>query len=93
MNSSYSLSNASSSFAEMYVKKIRDKGYRALKRPHRHAGFAVLKSPDIPSVLVELGFLSNPKDAKYLSDKNSRARVLKALAEAIIDYAKIRSKI
>ena len=85
--------NASASFAEIYVTKIRDNGYRALRRPHRHAGFAVLKSPDIPSVLVELGFLSNPKDAKYLSNKKSRARVLKALAEAIVDYVKSRSKI
>ena len=85
--------NASASFAEMYVKKVKDKGYRALKRPHRHAGFAVLKSPDIPSVLVELGFLSNPKDAKYLSNKKSRSRVLNALAEAITDYIKIRSRI
>ena len=85
--------NASASFAEIYVSKIRDNGYRALRRPHRHAGFAVLKSPDIPSVLVELGFLSNPKDAKYLSNKKSRARVLKALSEAIIDYVRTRSKI
>ena len=85
--------NASSSFAEIYVRKIRKNGYRALKRPHRHAGFAVLKSPDIPSVLIELGFLSNPKDARYLSDKKSRARVLKALSEAIDDYAKTRSNI
>ena len=85
--------NASSSFAEIYVDKIRKNGYRALKRPHRHAGFAVLKSPDIPSVLIELGFLSNPKDAKYLSDKKSRARVLKALLEAIDAYAKTRSNI
>ncbi len=85
--------NASSSFAELYVAKIRKHGYRALKRPHRHAGFAVLKSPDIPSVLIELGFLSNPKDAKYLSKKSSRARVLKALSEAIHAYVKTRSKI
>ena len=85
--------NASSSFAEIYVDKIRKNGYRALRRPHRHAGFAVLKSPDIPSVLIELGFLSNPKDAKYLSDKKSRARVLKVLSEAIDDYAKTRSNI
>ncbi len=85
--------NASSSFAEIYIQKIRKNGYRALKRPHRHAGFAVLKSPDIPSVLIELGFLSNPKDARYLSNKNSRIRVLKALSEAIDDYAKTRSNI
>ncbi|RPH05979.1 MAG: N-acetylmuramoyl-L-alanine amidase [Alphaproteobacteria bacterium TMED93] len=85
--------NASASFAEIYVNKVRKNGYRSLRRPHRQAGFAVLKSPDIPSVLVELGFLSNPKDAKYLSNKKSRARVLKALSEAIVDYVKTRSKI
>ena len=34
------------------------------KRGHRFAGFAVLKSPDIPSVLVEMGFLSNKEDEK-----------------------------
>ena len=61
--------NASSSFAEIYVRKIKKNGYRALNRPHRQAGFAVLKSPDIPSVLIELGFLSNLKDAQYLSNK------------------------
>ena len=66
--------NASASFAEIYVSKIRKNGYRALSRPHRQAGFAVLKSPDIPSVLIELGFLSNPKDAKYLSNKDTRAK-------------------
>jgi len=85
--------NASASFAEIYVDTIKKNSYRALKRPHRHAGFAVLKSPDIPSVLIELGFLSNPKDAKYLSNKTSRMRVLKALSEAIDDYAKSRSNI
>ena len=85
--------NASASFAEIYVRKIRKNGYRALSRPHRQAGFAVLKSPDIPSVLIELGFLSNPKDAKYLSNKDTRSRVLKVLSEAIFDYIKTRSKI
>ena len=85
--------NASASFAEIYVRKIRKNGYRALRRPHRQAGFAVLKSPDIPSVLIELGFLSNPKDAKYLSNKDTRSRVLKVLSEAIFDYIKTRSKI
>ena len=85
--------NASASFAEIYVKKIRKNGYRALNRPHRQAGFAVLKSPDIPSVLIELGFLSNPKDAKYLSNKDTRTRILKVLSEAIFDYVETRSKI
>ncbi|NNL56308.1 MAG: AMIN domain-containing protein, partial [Pseudomonadales bacterium] len=49
------------------------------KRTVEHAGFAVLKSPDIPSVLIETGFISNPREAKRLS---SRAHQ-KELASAI----------
>jgi len=42
------------------------------KRPHLSAGFSVLKAPDIPSVLLELGFLSSPRDLKRLRDPDWR---------------------
>ena len=61
--------NASSLFAESYVNITKKNGHRLLRRPHRHAGFAVLKSTDIPSVLIELGFLSNVNDVKLLTKK------------------------
>ncbi len=52
-------------------------------RPMRHAGFSVLKSPDIPSVLVELGFLSSARDRENLRDDAWRARMADALRDAI----------
>ena len=83
--------NSSSLFAESYVSITRKNGHRLLKRPHRHAGFAVLKSTDIPSVLIELGFLSNVNDVKLLTKKKSRIRLLNSLAEAIELFAKKKS--
>ena len=45
--------NSSIVIAEEFIVQARSNGNRLLKRPHRQAGFAVLKLPDIPSVLVE----------------------------------------
>tara|TARA_B110000977_G_scaffold147558_1_gene187039 strand:- start:1633 stop:2997 length:1365 start_codon:yes stop_codon:yes gene_type:complete len=56
------------------------------KRGHRFAGFAVLKSPDIPSILVEMGFLSNRQDEKNLRDDSYLRRLSKRLARAISRY-------
>ncbi len=82
--------NSSSLFAESYVNIVRKNGHRLLRRPHRHAGFAVLKSTDIPSVLIELGFLSNLNDVKLLTKKKTRLRLLISLAEAIELFANKR---
>lgn len=57
-----------------------------LNRPHRFAGFAVLKAPDVPSVLVELGFLSNATDHKNLHSAAYRDRIGAGLARAIDNY-------
>ena len=55
--------NQSAIFAKLLVEELR-KDRRMLRKPQRSAGFAVLKAPDIPSVLIELGFLSNRKAEK-----------------------------
>ena len=52
------------------------------------APFVVLKSPDIPSVLVEVGFLSNPKEEKKLRDGVYQDRVAEALFDGIYIYLK-----
>ena len=52
----------------------------------RSAGFRVLKAPDIPSVLIEIGFLSNPDDEKHLVSDAWRDRIGVSLVDAIDGY-------
>jgi N-acetylmuramoyl-L-alanine amidase len=52
----------------------------------KSAGFRVLKAPDVPSVLLELGFLSNPEDEKHLKDETWRQSTAKSVAAAIDSY-------
>jgi len=54
-----------------------------LENPSRAANFAVLRSGEIPSVLVETGFLTNPEDERLLADPAGRRRVASALAREI----------
>jgi N-acetylmuramoyl-L-alanine amidase len=54
-----------------------------LPRPARHAAFAVLQSTEIPSVLVEMGFMSNFKDETELRQQAHRARVTQSMANAV----------
>lgn len=57
-----------------------------LQNPSRHAGFAVLKAADIPSVLVEMGFMSNPQDEAALRKPDHRMRVAQAMKRAVDGY-------
>ncbi|WP_027172491.1 N-acetylmuramoyl-L-alanine amidase [Methylobacterium sp. 10] len=52
-------------------------------KPHREAGFVVLRSPDVPSVLVELGYLSSKRDLDLLQSESWRADVTGGMAKAI----------
>lgn len=63
-----------------------------LAHPARHAGFVVLRAADIPSVLVEMGFLSNYKDEAALHRPEYRARVAAALRRAIEAYLASRGQ-
>ncbi len=57
-----------------------------INNPHRYAGFMVLRAHDVPSVLLELGFLSNPEDEKLLLDGEWRKKVADTLATAVGRY-------
>lgn len=57
-----------------------------INNPHRYAGFRVLQAHDVPSILLELGFLSNKDDEKLLLDPVWRDKVASRLVEAIRRY-------
>ena len=60
------------------------------KNPHRFAGFKVLRAPDVPSVLLELGYLSNADDETLLRDPEWRAKAADGIAAAIAVFASAR---
>ncbi len=74
--------NSAAEFANLVVDKARH-STKLLERTHRFAGFRVLKSPDVPSVLIELGFLTNRKDEKQLLSKNWNKKVANSLVQAV----------
>jgi N-acetylmuramoyl-L-alanine amidase len=63
-----------------------DRDVPMLPNPERHAGFVVLKAADIPSVLVEMGFMSNPADEAELRRPQHRAMVAEAMKHAVDAY-------
>lgn len=76
----------SNRFARVMVDSLKHKT-QMINNPHRSAGFRVLKAPDVPSVLVELGYLSNPEDEKSVSDPVWQSGLADEMAEAIRIYA------
>jgi N-acetylmuramoyl-L-alanine amidase len=77
--------NQSAQVAALLVRELRAETL-LLPRTHRFAGFAVLKSPDVPSALIELGYLSNPTDERLLRSSKHRRRLASAIARAIDAY-------
>lgn len=63
-----------------------DRDLPMLPNPDRHAGFEVLKAADIPSVLVEMGFMSNPHDEALLRRADHRTLVARAMKRAVNAY-------
>jgi N-acetylmuramoyl-L-alanine amidase len=57
-----------------------------INNPHRFAGFQVLRAPDVPSILLELGFMSNKEDEKLLVDAAWRKKVSERIAAAVRRY-------
>lgn len=56
------------------------------KKRVEQAGFVVLKSPDIPSILVETGFISNPNEARNLSNPNHQQNLAQAIKTGVVNY-------
>ena len=78
--------NQSKFFANKLVDMYKARQLNLLDTPHRYAGFAVLKAPDIPSVLVEAGFMSNKQEAEMLNTPAYRKKVTEVLKNGIDAY-------
>jgi len=75
--------NDSRKLADAIVGTFGKSGIRLLPHTHRQAGFAVLTSPDIPAALVELGYLSNPRDEKLLTVRQHQMALARALRASV----------
>jgi N-acetylmuramoyl-L-alanine amidase len=77
--------NMSTRFASLLVRELKDQTM-LLGNTHRYAGFAVLKAPDVPSVLVELGYISSSKDEALLSSSAHQQKLARAIRQAVENY-------
>ncbi len=77
--------NRSSEFARCMETQMR-KSVRLVSDAHRFAGFAVLKAPDVPSVLLEMGYLSNREEEKLLKQASYRKKLSALTVKAIDKY-------
>ena len=77
--------NLSSRFASILVGDLKA-DTMMLQNSHRFAGFAVLKAPDVPSVLLEMGYISNPSEERLLTQPNHQKSLSESITRAIEDY-------
>jgi N-acetylmuramoyl-L-alanine amidase len=77
--------NRSAAFAEMLLPRV-ERQTALLRRSHRDAGLVVLLAPDVPAVLLEMGFITNATDEAGLRDTARRGRLMNAVGDAIDDY-------
>lgn len=74
--------NTSAEFAAILQREMRQ-DIKVRSQFHRFAGFLVLKAPDVPSVLLETGYLSNEEDSKFLFSASGQQRIAKAVRRAV----------
>jgi N-acetylmuramoyl-L-alanine amidase len=76
--------NHSAAFAETVLDHIGDRAQA--HRGHRDAGFVVLLAPDVPAILLEMGYITNPDDERALNDPAQRSALMGEVADSIDDY-------
>jgi N-acetylmuramoyl-L-alanine amidase len=81
----------SDALADALVNSLQAAVVGLHKRPRNEGGFAVLVAPDMPSVLIELGFLSSPRDRARLTDPDWRAGAAAAIRDGILVWAEADS--
>ncbi len=82
----------SSELAENLLDALREEDRLSISRGVKQAGFVVLKAPDIPAVLVETAFITNPREASMLKDQQFQAKMAERLAEGVQAYMKTHAR-
>jgi len=85
--------NRSIRLARFLIGDLRREIKLVRNKKHRFAGFAVLRAPDVPSVLIELGYLSNKADERLLRSSRHHAKLARAIVRAIDRYIALQSKL
>ncbi|MBX4335773.1 N-acetylmuramoyl-L-alanine amidase [Bartonella raoultii] len=80
-------------FANNVISNLSKDHIHLINNPHRYANFQVLKAADIPSILIEIGYLSNKEDEKLLNSPQWRKKMARSLAYSIRQFANYRKKI
>lgn len=78
--------NQSRFLSTQVTRNFSSSGVRLLEKPQRSAGFAVLKAPDVPSVLIETGFMSNKSESRLLNSPEHRKKLASAIRRGIDAY-------
>ncbi|VEJ45376.1 N-acetylmuramoyl-L-alanine amidase [Bartonella vinsonii] len=80
-------------FANSVVSSLSKNNINLINNPHRYADFQVLKASDIPSVLIEIGYLSNKEDEKLLNNPQWRQQMAHSITHSIRQFAEYRQKV
>ncbi|OPB31679.1 N-acetylmuramoyl-L-alanine amidase [Bartonella sp. AR 15-3] len=79
-------------FANRVILNLSKNKINLINKPHRYADFLVLKASYIPSILIEIGYLSNKEDEQLLNDSQWRKKMVTAIANSIRQFAADRQK-
>ena len=82
--------NSSAQAAEIIGEEL-SKTWVTKQKAHRFAGFAVLKAPDMPSLLLEMGYVTNATDANMLRTSTSRRGLIQGMVQAVDRYFATRT--
>lgn len=80
----------STKFTNILINNLKRRDINMFGDPHKYGNFAVLLAPEFPSVLIELGFLSNPDDERMLKSPSYRRTISRSIAEAVYGYLNIK---
>ncbi|KEC68003.1 hypothetical protein O7Q_01008 [Bartonella quintana JK 39] len=80
-------------FANSVIANLSKSHINLINNPHRYADFQVLKAPDVPSILIEIGYLSNKEDEELLNNPQWRKQMAASIAHSIRQFAEYKQKI